>query len=89
MFRGLSEGSGVLIVVLVAAIGLFLLMRAIPALVRDQVNFFTYGGNWDTTNAEAMRFGVFDLVQVTVMVALFALVLAMPVALGIALFVCE
>jgi phosphate transport system permease protein len=89
MFRGLSEGSGVLIVVLVAAVGLFLLMRAVPALARNQVNFFTYGGNWDTANTAAMRFGVFDLVQVTVMVALFALVLAMPVALGIAIFLSQ
>jgi phosphate transport system permease protein len=89
MFRGLSEGSGVLIVVLIAAIGLFLLMRAVPALARDQENFFTYGGNWDTTNTAAMRFGVFDLVQVTVLVALFALVLAMPVALGIAIFLSQ
>src|ERR1700728_875964 len=89
MFRGVSEGSGVLIVVLIAAIGLFLLMRAVPALARNQVNFFTYGGNWDTANTAAMRFGVFDLVQVTVMVALFALVLAMPVALGIAIFLAQ
>ena len=89
MFRGLAEGSGVLIVVLIAAIGLFLLMRAVPALARNQVNFFTYGGNWDTANTAAMRFGVFDLVQVTVMVALFALVLAMPVALGIAIFLSQ
>jgi phosphate transport system permease protein len=89
LFRGLSEGSGVLIVVLIAAIGLFLLMRAVPALARNQVNFFTYGGNWDTTNAAAMRFGVFDLVQVTIMVALFALILAMPVALGIAIFLSQ
>ena len=89
MFRGLAEGSGVLIVVLIAAIGLFLLMRAVPALARNQVNFFTYGGNWDTSNTAAMRFGVFDLVQVTVLVALFALVLAMPVALGIAIFLSQ
>lgn len=89
MFRSLSEGSGVLIVVLIAAIGLFLLMRAVPALARNQVNFFTYGGNWDTSNTAAMRFGVFDLVQVTVLVALFALVLAMPVALGIAIFLSQ
>ena len=89
MFRGLSEASGILIVVLIAAIGLFLLMRAVPALARNRVNFFTYGGNWDTANTAAMRFGVFDLVQVTVMVALFALVLAMPVALGIAIFLSQ
>src|ERR1700727_3965995 len=89
MFRGLSEGSGVLIVVLTAAIGLFLLVRAVPALARNQVNFFTYGGNWDTANTAAMRFGVFDLVQVTVLVALFALVLAMPVAVCIAIFLAQ
>jgi phosphate transport system permease protein len=87
LFRSLSEGSGVLIVVLIAAIGVFLLMRAIPALARNRVNFFTYGGNWVTTNTSAMRFGIFDLLQVTVFVALFALILAMPVAFGIAVFI--
>ncbi len=89
LFRNLAQGSGALIVVLIAAIGLFLLIRAIPALTRNQVNFFTYGGNWDTTNTEAMRFGIFDLVQVTLMLALFALALAMPVALGIAIFLAQ
>ena len=89
LFRGLSEGSGVLIVVLIAAIGVFLLMRAIPALARDQENFFTYGGNWVTTNTSAMHFGIFDLLQVTLFVALFALILAMPVALGIAIFLAQ
>ncbi len=89
LFRSLAEGSGALIVVLIAAIGLFLLMRAIPALARNQVNFFTYGGNWVTTNSDELRFGVFDLVQVTVMIALFALALAMPIALGIAIFLSQ
>jgi phosphate transport system permease protein len=89
LFRGLSQGSGLLIVALIVAIGLFLLIRAVPALARNQVNFFTYGGNWDTTNTAAMRFGIFDLIQVTIMVALFALVLAMPVALGIAIFLSQ
>lgn len=64
-------------------------MRAIPALARNHENFFTYGGNWVTTNTSAMRFGIFDLLQVTVFVALFALILAMPVALGIAIFLSQ
>ena len=89
LFRGLSEGSGVLVVLLIAAIGLFLLWRAIPALARDKENFFTYGGNWVTTDASAMHFGIFDLLQVTVFVALFALILAMPIALGIAIFITQ
>ena len=89
LFHGLSEGSGVLIVVLIAAIGVFLLVRAIPALARDKENFFTYGGNWVTTNTSAMHFGIFDVLQVTVFAALFALILAMPVALGIAIFLTQ
>ena len=89
LFRGLSEGSGVLVILLIAAIGLFLLWRAIPALARDKENFFTYGGNWVTTDTSAMHFGIFDLLQVTVCVALFALILAMPIALGIAIFLTQ
>jgi phosphate transport system permease protein len=89
VFRGLAEGSGILIVALIAAIGIFLLMRAVPALARNRENFFLYGGNWITTDTSAMHFGVFELFQVTVFVSLFALVLAMPVALGIAIFLTQ
>src|ERR1044071_3642379 len=86
IFRGLAEGSGVFIVVLIAAIGLFLLWRAVPALARNEENFFLFGGNWVTTDTSAMHFGIFDLLQVTVFVSVFSLALAMPVALGIAIF---
>jgi phosphate transport system permease protein len=89
VFRGLSQGSGILVIALIAAIGLFLLWRAIPALARNKENFFLYGGNWNTTDTSAMHFGVFDLFQVTVFVSLFALALAMPVALGIAIFLTQ
>jgi phosphate transport system permease protein len=89
IFRWLAESSGVLIVVLIVAIGGFLLLRAVPALKRDRENFFSYGGNWVTTNTSAMHFGILDLLQVTVFVALFALILAMPVALGVAIFLTQ
>ncbi|MGY4709497.1 phosphate ABC transporter permease subunit PstC [Mycolicibacterium sp. CBM1] len=89
IFRGLSEGSGILIIALIAAIGLFLVWRAVPALARNDANFFTYGGNWVTTDTAHMQFGILDLLQVTVFVSLFALVLAMPVALGIAIFLTQ
>lgn len=86
VFRTAAEGSGVLIVALIAAIGLFLLWRAVPALARNDVNFLTYSGNWITTDTAHMRFGILNLLQVTVFVSLFALALAMPMALGIALY---
>ena len=89
IFRGLSEGSGILIVAIIGAIGFFLLWRAIPALARNEENFFLYGGNWVTTDTSAMHFGILDLIQVTVFVSVFALMLAMPVALGIAIFLTQ
>src|SRR5690348_13240547 len=89
VFRLLAEGSGVLIVALIAAIGVFLLWRAIPALARNKENFFTFGGNWVTTDTSAMHFGILDLLQVTVFVSVFALLIAMPVALGIATFLTQ
>jgi phosphate transport system permease protein len=89
IFRGLSEGSGILIIALIGAIALFLIWRAVPALARNKENFFLYGGNWITTDTSAMHFGIFDLLQVTVFVSLFALLLAMPVALGIAIFLTQ
>jgi len=89
VFRLLSEGSGIFVIALIAAIGLFLVWRAVPALGRNDANFFTYGGNWVTTDTAHMKFGILDLLQVTVFVSLFALILAMPVALGIAIFLTQ
>src|SRR6476619_8056528 len=89
VFRGLSRGSGILVIALIASIGFFLLWRAIPSLARNEANFFLYGGNWITTNTSAMQFGIFDLLQVTVFVSVFALLLAMPVALGIAIYLTQ
>ena len=89
VFRSLAEGSGVLVISLIAAIGIFLVWRAVPALSRNDANFLTYGGNWITTDTANMQFGILDLLQVTVFVSLFALVLAMPIALGIAIYLTQ
>jgi phosphate transport system permease protein len=89
MFRRLAEASGVLIAVVVIAIGGFLLLRATPALKRNQENFFTFRGTWVTTNTSAMHFGMLDLLQVTVFISVFALLLAMPVGLGVAIFLTQ
>jgi phosphate transport system permease protein len=89
IFRILARASGLFIVAVIGAIAGFLLWRSIPALQRNRENFLGYGGNWITTNTSAMHFGIADLLQVTVFVSLFALVLAMPVALGVAIFVTQ
>ncbi|MFD4182243.1 phosphate ABC transporter permease subunit PstC, partial [Rhodococcus sp. NPDC058514] len=85
VFTSMATGSAVFITVLIAAIGAFLVWRAVPALARNEVNFLT-SSKWDTQDINEMAFGVLDLFQVTVLVSVFALLLAMPVALGIAIF---
>ena len=85
VFRAITTGSGLVIVVIIGLIGLFLLVQAVPSLLANNANFFT-SPNFDTRNASALAFGIRDIFLVTVMSSVFALVLAMPVALGIALF---
>lgn len=85
----LAAGSAVVISVLIAAIGLFLLWRAVPAVRANAaglVGFFTYSGSWDTATAAHLRFGIPNLFLATVTISVTALALAMPVALGVALY---
>lgn len=88
IFRGLATGSGVFIVALIGLIGLFLLIQAIPSVLADKDNFLL-SRNFDTGDPANLRFGILDLLLVTIEVSVFALVLAMPVGLGIALFLTQ
>ncbi len=88
VFRAMATGSGVFVVALIAAIGLFLLVRAIPSLRANEASFLL-SGVWQTSNPEDLQFGIVDLAWVTVASSLVALVLAMPVACGIALFLTQ
>jgi phosphate transport system permease protein len=88
VFSLLATGSGTLIVAAVALIGLFLLVKAVPSLLADHANFLT-SPEFVTTDPSNLRFGIRDLLVVTVLSSLVALVIAMPVALGVALFLTQ
>ena len=88
IFAGLATGSGIFIVVLIAAIGIFLLLQAIPSLALDKANFLT-SREWSTGDVNDMRYGILDLLLVTVVSSAFSLIIAMPIALGIALFLTQ
>jgi phosphate transport system permease protein len=89
IFAGLAKASGVFVIVLIVAVAIFLVLRAVPALARNQVNFFSSREFDTTTDVNALRFGILDLFGVTITVSLMALVLATPVALGIAIFLAQ
>jgi phosphate transport system permease protein len=88
IFSWLTSGAGVLMVAVIIAIGAFLLAQAIPALQLNKANFLL-STSWDTGNPDSLTFGVLDLLAVTVFSSLFALVIAMPISLGIALFLTQ
>lgn len=88
LFQSLATGSGVLVIALIAAIGFFLLIRAIPSLGIDKVNFL-FSQEWNTKDASNLRFGILDLAWITVASSLVALILAMPISCGIALFLTQ
>ena len=85
IFSTAALGSGVFVLVIMAAIAAFLVWKAIPALQDNEGNFFT-DTEWNA-NATPPRFGVAQLAFGTIMSAGLALLMATPVAIGIALFI--
>lgn len=64
---------------------LFLLIRAVPSMLANNANFIT-SSEFVTTDPGNLRFGIADLFRVTVLSSIFALLLAVPIAIGIATF---
>ncbi|MBF6438422.1 phosphate ABC transporter permease subunit PstC [Nocardia cyriacigeorgica] len=85
IFRSLATAAGATIVGAIALIALFLLIRAVPSVMANEANFFT-SAEFSTTNADHLRFGIRDLFMVTVLSSIFALIVAVPIGVGIALF---
>ncbi|MFF4410042.1 phosphate ABC transporter permease subunit PstC [Streptomyces sp. NPDC001262] len=85
VFLALSRGSGILLLVIMAAIAVFLTVRAAHALSQDHGNFFTTF-EWNA-NANPPVFGIAVLAFGTIVSSLIAMAIAVPVAIGIALFI--
>ncbi|WP_410874253.1 phosphate ABC transporter permease subunit PstC [Nocardia sp. A7] len=85
IFRWMATAAGATIVAAIALIALFLLIRAVPSLMADNANFFT-STEFSTGDADNLRFGIRDLFMVTVLSSVFALIVAVPIGVGIALF---
>ncbi|MEU1850209.1 phosphate ABC transporter permease subunit PstC [Streptomyces sp. NPDC019990] len=84
IFLGLSRGSGILLLVIMAAIAAFLTYRASLAISKDEGNFLTTF-EW-STNADPPVFGIAVLAFGTVVSSIIAMVIAVPIAVAIALF---
>ncbi|MEU0744017.1 phosphate ABC transporter permease subunit PstC [Streptomyces sp. NPDC006134] len=84
IFLGLSRGSGIFVLVLMAAIAAFLTYRSVLAIGKDEANFLTTF-EWNP-NGVPPKFGIAVLVFGTIVSSAIAMVIAVPIAVGIALF---
>ena len=85
VFATVSSGAAVFVIILVVLVATFLLIKSVPSIAHDNVNFLT-STEWQTDPTN-LRFGIANLLWVTVIISLIALLVAVPIAIGCALFV--
>jgi len=85
IFAGMARGSGLLLLVVMAAIAVFLTVRAVSAISKDHGNFLTTF-EW-TPSLNPPVFGIAVLAYGTVVSSIIAMAIAVPIAIGIALFI--
>jgi phosphate transport system permease protein len=84
IFRTLTLAAGITTLVVLVAIAIFLIVKAVPAFRADTKGFFTTR-EW-LPDANPSIFGIAALAFGTVLSSALALVIAVPVAIGVALY---
>ena len=89
VFRGLATASGAFTLLLLVIIGLFLLIKAWPAFQDAGWSFFTQTSWLPPPRGTSDTYGVAALLYWTVVIAVVAMVIAVPVSICAALFITE
>lgn len=84
-FRGVARGGGVAVLVIMGLVGTFLAYRAWHALDKAGFSFLTTQ-DW---NPDAGKFGIAAVIVGTVLIAIVAVIVAVPLAMGAALYISE
>jgi phosphate transport system permease protein len=85
VFRGIMRTAGSSVLVIMALVGLFLTLRASEALDKVGFGFFTTQA-WEPDSG---NFGIAAVIAGTVIIAIIAIVVAVPFSLGTALYISE
>ena len=86
VFRGIAVGAASVSLLIIGSTALFLAVSAVDAVQTTGVTSFFAESIW---NASVGTFGVFGLMVGTVMIASVGLMVALPLGLGLALFINE
>ena len=87
LFGGVATLSGVFVILIVTLIAIFLIVQAIPALANNNVNFFT-SRVWNP-GGEKPAFGILEFLWTTVAASTLAMVVSVPIGVGVALFLTQ
>ena len=87
LFGGAATLSGVVVIAMVSLIGIFLVVQAIPALTNNSASFFT-SRVWEP-GGDQPAFGIVEFLWTTVMASVIAMTLAVPLGVGVALFLTQ
>src|SRR5215813_5772766 len=85
LFRGFARSGGLAVLILMIMVGGFLAYRATNALQKAGTSFITTQ-DW---NPDGGGFGIAAVIVGTILIALVAVVFAVPLALGAALYISE
>ena len=85
IFRGIARGSGITVLAIMSLVGVFLAVRAAEALQSSGVSFLTTQA-WEPDGG---KFGIAAIIVGTVLIALVAISLAVPMAAAVALYISE
>jgi phosphate transport system permease protein len=85
IFGLMTSGASAIVIVIVVLVGVFLVVKSVPSIADDKVNFLTS----TEFDPGSLRFGIAALLWVTVIASVIAMVLAIPIAVGIALFITQ
>jgi len=96
-FRRLKESiiqaffftNGVLVIFILFGIFIFLLYTSIPAFREIDIKEFFIGKNWDPTSPVKEEYGILSMIVSTLMVTLGALVIAVPLGIGVASYLSD
>jgi phosphate transport system permease protein len=85
VFRGVARGSGIAVLLIMSMVGIFLAVRAWEALSVSGTSFLTTQ-QWEP---DARNFGIAAIIVGTILIALVAIIIAVPLATAVALYISE
>lgn len=84
-FRLAARGAGLFVLVLIIAIAAFLISKALPAIDKNTASFLT-STQWNP-DATPSEFGIGAVAAGTLISSTLAMIIGVPVAIGVALFI--